>query len=183
MYWRYSSKVVAPMRWISAARQGGLEHVAGVEASLSRRPRPRWVDLVDEGSRPGCSPARSSPPSCAPRTGRGIWCTSHQTGDIQRHDALVEEHAAHFALDDTQGETFGDGVWPTPGSLMSTGLFFLRREDKTHALDSLLATDDGIQLAVLGQLGERSRPKLSSTGVLLLLSPPCFFWPPPPLPL
>jgi hypothetical protein len=64
---------------------------------------------------------------------------------------LLKQHAAHFALDDAQGQAFGDGALPTPGSPISTGLFFLRRlKDLAHAFDLLFAPHDGVQLAVLG---------------------------------
>jgi hypothetical protein len=46
---RYSSRVVAPMHAQLAARQHGLEHVAGVHRALAARARAdHGVQLVDE---------------------------------------------------------------------------------------------------------------------------------------
>ena len=46
-------------------------------------------------------------------------------------------------------------VLPTPGSPMSTGLFFVRRDKHLHdAADFVVAADDGVDLAFTGLFGE-----------------------------
>ena len=46
-------------------------------------------------------------------------------------------------------------VLPTPGSPISTGLFFVRRErNLDHAADLLVAADHQVELALLRRLGE-----------------------------
>ena len=46
-------------------------------------------------------------------------------------------------------------VLPTPGSPMSTGLFFVRRREHLHdAADFVVAADDGVDLAFAGLFGE-----------------------------
>ncbi len=78
-----------------------------------------------------------------------------QAGNVKRHDALAEEHAAHLALDDAQCQTFRDGRFAHAGLADQHGVVLLAAaEDLAHALDLLLPAHDGVQLAVLGHFGE-----------------------------
>jgi hypothetical protein len=74
-----------------------------------------------------------------------------KAGDVQRDDALVEEHAAHLALDDAQGQALGNGALAHAGLADQHGVVLLAAaQDLAHAFDLLLAPHDGVQLAVLG---------------------------------
>ncbi len=60
-------------------------------------------------------------------------------------------------------------VLPTPGSPISTGLFFVRRrEHLDHAADLLVAPDHRVELALLGELGQVLAEALQRLLLLLL---------------
>ncbi len=138
-----------------ATRQGGLEHVAGVEAAAGTTGPNDGMDLVDEEDHIRAVLQLVHHRLHALLELAAVFGAGHQAGDVQGHDALVEEHAAHLALNDAQGEAFGDGALAHAGFADQHGVVLLTAgEDLAHALDLLLAAHDRVQLAVLGQLGE-----------------------------
>ncbi len=69
--------------------------------------------------------------------------------------ALVFEAVGHVALDDSQGEAFGDGGFADAGFADEDRVVFSAAgEDLDDAADFLIAADDGIELALAGALDQ-----------------------------
>jgi hypothetical protein len=75
-------------------------------------------------------------------------------GQVEHDDPLVGQQFGHVAGDDRWAKPSTMAVLPTPASPSSTGLFLVRRQRIWIALDFLLAADDRIELALLGQFGQ-----------------------------
>ena len=74
---------------------------------------------------------------------------------VERDDALVLEAFGHVALDDPQGEAFGDGRLADARLADQHGIVLrAAREDLDHAADFLIAADDRIELALPGPLDQ-----------------------------
>ena len=129
MYLRYSSSVVAPMHCSSPRASAGLSMF---EASIapSAPPAPtmvcsssmkitvslRLADLVHHGLQPLFELA-------------AVLGAGHHRRQIERDDALVLEALRHLAPTTMRcARPSAIAVLPTPGSPISTGLFFLRRD-------------------------------------------------------
>ena len=128
MYLRYSSSVVAPTAQF-AARQHRLEHIGRVHRALGRARADDRVQLVDEQddlalrlgdflesafSRSSNSPRYFAPAISAPM--------SSAITRRSRSDSGTSPETMRWARPSTIA------VLPTPGSPISTGLFFVRRE-------------------------------------------------------
>ena len=157
---RYSSSVVAPTRAQLAAREHRLEQVGGVDRALGGARADDRVQLVDEQDdlalgvgdllEHGLEPvlelaavlrARRSARRCRARSTRR-----------SRSDSGTSPSTIRWASPSTIA------VLPTPGSPISTGLFFVRR-DRTwiDAPDLVVAPDDRVELAL-------ARPPRSGRG-------------------
>ncbi len=81
-----------------------------------------------------------------------------QRTDVQRDEALVEEHLRHLTLDDPLGERFDDGGLADAGLADEDRVVLgAAGEDLDDALDLLLAADDRVELA-----GARGRSKVDT---------------------
>jgi hypothetical protein len=91
--------------------------------------------------------------------------------DVQRHDALVEQHTAHFTLDDAQCQAFRDGALAHTGFPDENGIVLLTAaKDLADPFDLLFSSDDGIQLAVLGHLGQIASEVVQHRGLALAIA-------------
>ena len=140
-----------------AARQHGLEQVAGVHRALGRAGADDGVQLVDEEDdlalRAPAPP--SARPSGAPRTRRGTWRPatsapmSSATIRLSFRPSGTSPRTMRWARPSTMA------VLPTPGSPISTGLFLVRRESTwmTRRISSSRPMT-GSSLPLRGELGE-----------------------------
>ena len=104
-----------------------------------------------------------------------ILRTGDQRTEIERVDGATAEHLGHLTLNDSARQTLGDR------RLADTGLTNIERivlaattEDLDRALDLEFATDQRIDLALLGELVEVAGVLLERTGALgFRCSGPC----------
>jgi hypothetical protein len=79
----------------------------------------------------------------------------HEGGKIEHYEALVEQRATHFLLLNAQSETLHDGRFAHTGlANQDRVVLFPATEDLADALYFALATDDGIEFALFGELGD-----------------------------
>ena len=139
-----------------AAREGRLEQVRGVHRAFGSAGSDDRVDLVDEeddltGGRLDLLEDRLQPIlelAAELRSG-------DESAHVERDEALVLERLGHVALDDALGDSFDDRRL-ADARLADEHRIVLRapREDLHHATNLLVATDDGIDLALASGLGE-----------------------------
>ena len=160
-----------------AARQGGLEDVRGVHRALGGAGADDGVHLIDEeddvlGALDLVHHALDALLELAAVLGTG----DHQR-EVEGDDLAVEEDLGDHAGGDLLGEALDDG------GLAHAGLADQHRvvlgasaEDLDHAADLLLAADDRIQVAGLGQLREvapeglEQREALAAAGAATFLA-------------
>ena len=79
----------------------------------------------------------------------------HQRAHVQGHQAHALEALGHVALADALGQALDDGGLAHAGLADQDRVVLgAPRQDLHHALDFLLATDQWVQLAFAGELGE-----------------------------
>ncbi len=135
-----------------AAGQGRLEQVGGVVAPFGRSGADDRVQLVDEQNHVAAggldfAQHRLEPIfELAAKLGAG-----DQRAHVERDHALVLQALRHVALDDPQGQPFGDGGL-ADARLADQHRIVLGapREDLDHAADFLVAADHRIELALAG---------------------------------
>src|SRR6476661_199333 len=138
-----------------AAGQGRLEHVRSVERARSATGAYDGVQLVDEQNHVGrlfqlVHHGLHTLLKLAAVLGAG-----HQRSQVQRHHALVEQHAAYFLLNDAQGQAFGNSRFTYAGLTNQDGVvLFAAAQNLGHALNFFFTAYDGVKLVFLGQLGE-----------------------------
>ncbi len=167
-YLRYSSSVVAPMHWSSPRDRAGLRMLlASMAPSAAPAPTRVWSSSTKRMTSPWAlrissitffirssnSPrylvpaTRAARSSCTTRLWRRISGTSPRTMRCARPSVMA--------------------VFPTPGSPMSAGLFFVRRERTWMTLSiSRSRPMTGSSFPSRASL-VRSRPNSSRVGVLL----------------
>ncbi len=138
-----------------ATGQGRLEDRGRVNGALGGAGTDQIVDLVDEEDdvTPGgdflhhfLEPFLE----LAAVLGAGDQC-----GQVQGVDLLAAQHLRDLALDDAGGQTLDHGGLADPGLTQQDRVVLgAAGKDLHDPLDLGLATDDRIQLAVLGQLGQ-----------------------------
>src|SRR5437667_606987 len=157
MYLRYSSSVVAPIVWISPRESAGLSMFdasmapsaapAPISVCSSSRNRTTFSDwrisFITAFSRSSNWPRYFVPATRAPRSS----CRSRLFTSTSGTSCETIFCASPSTM----------AVLPTPGSPMSTGVLRAPRQDLDDALDLLLAPDDGVELALAGELREVAR--------------------------
>ena len=139
-----------------AARERGLQHVAGVHRALGLAGADHGVQLVDEQDhlpfllREVVEHRLQALLELAAELGAG-----DQRAHVEREDALAAQRLRHLAVDDAQREALDDG------GLADAGLADQHRivlgatlQHLDGAADLVVAADDGVELAVGGALGE-----------------------------
>ena len=168
MYLRYSSKVVAPMHWISPRESAGL---STLEASMAPSAPPAPTRVCSSSMKRMTFLARRTsfmtalirssncPRYFVPAT---IMARSSTTTLWSWRRSGTSLSMMRWASPSTMA------VLPTPASPSSTGLFFVRRQRiwTSRSISSCRPMTGSSSL--LRASSVRSRPKLSRAGVLLL---------------
>ena len=139
-----------------AAGEHRLEHLRGVHRALGRTRADDRVQLVDEEDDLAVRlrdllQHRFEPfLELAPILGAG-----HQRAHVEREDPLLLQALGNVAAHDALRQPFDDGRL-ADARLTDEHRVVLRaaRQHLDHAADFLVAADDRIELALLGQLGE-----------------------------
>ena len=142
-----------------AARQHGLEQVAGVHRAFGLARADDGVQLVDEqddlafGRLHFLEDGLEALLELAAELGAG-----DQRAHVERDDALVLQALGHVAADDALGQAFDDGGLADARLADQHGVVLgAPRQHLDDAADLFVAADDRIELALRGQL-VRSRP-------------------------
>ncbi len=152
-----------------AARQHRLDHVAGVDRPLGATGADDRVQLVDERDdlalavgdllEDGLQPVLEFAAVLGPGDHRA---------DVERDEALVAQPLGHVALDDASRQSLGDrGLADARLTDEHRVVLGAAGEDLDDAADLLVASDDRVELALAGVLGEVA-PVLLERLVLLL---------------
>src|SRR5690606_40586007 len=81
-----------------------------------------------------------------------------QRADVELQQPLVEQRGRSFTRDDALGEALDDGCLADPRLADERGVVLrAAAQDLDNALDLLIAPDDRVQLAFLGELGQIRR--------------------------
>ena len=139
-----------------ARREGGLEQVAGIErAARGRACTNEGVDLVDEQHgmwvglellEHGLEPLFEVAP---------VLRAGEQCAHVERIHRGGLEDLGHLLFGDAPGQAFGDGRLAHPGLAHQQGVVLAATaEHLHHALDLMLAANEGVDLAFEGQLVE-----------------------------
>ena len=139
-----------------AAREGRLEHIAGVHRSLCRAGADDGVDLVDEENDLARAAGhflehRLEPLfELAAKLGAGDQCAQ-----IEHDDALVFQSFGNVAVDHAAREALDDGGLADAGVADQRRIVLgAAREHLNHAADLLVAANDRIKLALARPVGE-----------------------------
>ena len=139
-----------------AAREGRLEHVAGVDGAFGRACADQGVQLVDEENdfavrffdflEDGFEAVFKL---------AAILCAGEHGAEVERDDALVAQALGHVAGDDAAGEAFDDGGFADAGLADEDGVVLgAAAEHLDDAANLFVAADDGIELAAAREFGE-----------------------------
>ena len=138
-----------------AARQHRLEDRGGVDGALGGARADQRVDLVDEQD------------DVAPRADlledllqpllevAAVAAARHQGAEVERVELLARQRLGHLVGHDALGQALDDGGLAHAGLADEDGVVLgAARQDLHDALDLFGTSDDGVELAVAGQLGE-----------------------------
>ncbi len=154
MYCLYSSRVVAPIHWISPLAKAGLNMLeASSEPVAPPAPTIVWISSMKRMMSSFFSNSfitafmRSS--NC-PR----YFVPGNKLAKSKCYHALVEQNAGYFFLDDAQGQYLRQWqIFLLRALLLRSGLFFLRRlKDLGNTFDFFFASNHGIELSFFGHL-------------------------------
>ncbi len=155
MYLRYSSRVVAPMHWISPRARAGLRTLEASMAPFGPAGADQGVQLVDEqdgvlGPADLVHDGLDAFLELAAVLGAG----DHH-GQVEDDDAAVAEQLGDVAVHDHLGQALDDGGLADAGLAEEHGVVLgPAAEHLDDALDLVLPADDRVELALAGQLGE-----------------------------
>ena len=139
-----------------AAREHRLEEVRGVDGTLRSARADDRVQLVDEEDDVAGRVLDLREDRLEPLLElAAVLRPGEERADVERPHALALQPLGHVARDDPLREPLGDRRLPHAG-LADEHRVVLRapREDLHDAADLLVAADDGIELAGLGERGE-----------------------------
>ena len=139
-----------------AAREHRLEHVRGVHGALGRAGADDRVQLVDEEDDLALRALDLGQDGLQPLLElAAVLRAGEQRADVERPDPLALQPLRDVAGDDPLGEALGDRRLADAG-VADQHRVVLRpaREDLDHAADLLVAADDRVELALLGELGQ-----------------------------
>ena len=133
-------------------RQGGLEHVGGVQRTAGPTGTDNGVDLVDE---------QDDVQALFELVHHGLHAllklatvlrAGHEGGDIEGDDPLAEQNPGDLLLYDADGEALGDGALSDARLTDEDGVVLLPAgQHLADALDFLFPADDGVELAFFGE--------------------------------
>ena len=138
-----------------AARQRGLQHVAGVDRALGAARADQRVQLVDEQDDVLGAAHLGHDRLDALLELAAVLRARHHHGEVEHDDALVAQDLRHLALDDALREPLDDRRL-ADARLADEDRVVLRaaRQDLHDALDLVGAADDRVELVLAGELGE-----------------------------
>ena len=154
-----------------AARQRGLEHVAGVHGALGLAGAHHGVQLVDEDDglarmlgqflQHGLEAFLELAP---------VLGTGQQPGQVQRQDALALEGFRHLAVDDALGQALDDrGLAHAGFADQHRVVLGAPLQDLDGAADLVVAPDHRVELALAGTGGQVQGVFLQCLAVVLVL--------------
>src|ERR1019366_5097485 len=141
-----------------ATRQRGLQNVGGVERTFRRSGADQRVQFVDEDDgvlrlHQFLHDGLEALFELAAVLGAG-----NDERQVQGKDALVGEKRRNFAVGDALGQSFDDGGLAHTGLADQAGIVLgPAAEDLDDTINLPFATDQGVQLAVHGGLGQIAR--------------------------
>ncbi len=136
-----------------APRKRRLEHVGGVHRPLRRAGAHDGVQLVDERDVLALALGQLLHHRLEPLLElAAVLGAGEQLADVERHQLALAERLGDVAVYDALREPSTMAVFPTPGSPMRTGLFFVRRDSTciTRRTSSSRPMT-GIELSVRGR--------------------------------
>ena len=139
-----------------AAREHRLEQVRRVDGALGRAGADDRVQLVDEEDDLALGVLDLGEDGLDPLLElAAVLRAGEERADVERPDPLALQAFGHVAGDDALGEPLDDRRLPHSG-LADQHRVVLRaaREHLDHAPDLLVAPDDRVELALLGELGQ-----------------------------
>ncbi len=139
-----------------AAREHRLEQVRRVDRALGRARADDRVQLVDEEDDLALGVLDLGEHGLDPLLElAAVLRAGEQRADVERPDALALQALGHVAGDDPLREPLDDRRLPHAG-VADQHRVVLRaaREHLDHAPDLLVAADDRVELALLGELGQ-----------------------------
>ena len=84
-----------------------------------------------------------------------VFCARDQCTHVERHERLIAQAFRHVAIDDAQGEAFGDGGFANARLTNQNGVVLGAAGQHLHgAANLIVAADDRVDLAVAGGLSE-----------------------------
>ena len=153
---RYSSRVVAPIQRQLAASEHRLQHVGRVDGALGGARADDRVQLVDEEDDLALGLPDVLEDGLQPLLElAAVLRAGEKRADVERPDPPALEPLGDVARDDALGETLDDGGLADARVADEDGVVLRpAREHLDDTADLLVAPDDGIELAGLGELGE-----------------------------
>ena len=156
-----------------ATREGRLEDRGGVDRALRGTRADEVVELVDEQDDVAALGDLLHHLLQALLELAAVLRARDQRRQVERVDLLVLEQLRHVAVGDALGEALDDGGLADAGLADEHGVVLgAPREDLHDPLDLGLTPDDGIQLAVGGQLGQVATELVQQLRRLLLAGAP-----------
>jgi hypothetical protein len=154
MYLRYSSSVVAPDAMQFAARERGLQHVAGVHRAFGLAGAHHGVQLVDEDDGLALVVGKLLQHALqALLELAAILGARDQHAHVERKDALAAQALGHLVVHDALREALHDGGLADAGLADQHGIVLgAALEHLDHAPDFLVAADHGVSLPLRAAL-------------------------------
>ena len=170
MYLRYSLRVVAPTHCNSPRLSAGLMMLLASIAP-SAEPAPTMV-CSSSMNRMTLRERRISSITALMRSSN--WPRYFVPGDhqreVERDDLLVAQQFGHVAAGDFLRQPFGDGGLADAGLAEQHGVVLrAAAEHLDDALDLVLAPDDGVEFALLGEFGQVPAEGAQGRGFHVLL--------------
>ncbi len=152
-----------------AAGEHRLDHVAGVDRALGATGADDGVQLVDERDdlAVAVDDLLEHGLHAVLELAAVLGARDHRA-DVERDEALVPQALGHVAFDDAPRQAFGDGGLADAGLTDEDRVVLgAAREHLDDAPDLLVATDDRVELALAGVLGEVAAVLLERLVLLL----------------
>lgn len=134
------------MARISPRRAAGFKMFAASTAPSALPAPTNGVQLVDEQNDIAVAPHLVEHGADALFKLAAVLCPRHHAGEVEQQDTLVDKLLRHVAAAIFSARPSAMAVLPTPGSPMSTGLFFgPPRQNAQRTADLLFPPDHGVE--------------------------------------
>ena len=135
-----------------ATRQGGLQNVCRIYRTLSRARTDNGMNLIDKENDVGVFRDLFHNALHAFLKLTAVLGARDHAGDIQCNDLLVTERFGHIAVHNSLSKSFDYGCFTNAGFTDEARVVFgAAGQDLHHALGFVITTDDGVDLAFLGE--------------------------------